>query len=246
MQPSGETHTELINAFLSMVKTSNPDAEAAVVLVGSVARRSATAQSDLDLLIVAEDKIAVRRTANRLHIQVMSEADFLERLKSADDFAAWCVRFGIPVVQTSIWDRIVATDDAKKWPDWRLKIEHSARRLLLANELLQIGDEEAALEELLYALSHVGRAVLLRANVFPFSRPEMISQLSETGYPQLGAVLRDFSFGRATTANMRRAIRYTKKLLVHLDRAKFQTYVRSHRNARTLKVRRCATSDASG
>lgn len=235
MTTSGQTHTDLISTFLTMLRDLNPQADTAVLLVGSVARSAATAQSDLDLLVVPEQTIRVRRTASRLHIQIIPEADFQARLKAGDDFAAWCVRYAIPIVHADVWGRILRTADANKWPDWRHKIEHSARRLLLGNDLFQLGDEEAAAEELLYAISHAGRAVLLKGKVFPLSRPEMITQLNESEYPQLGAILEDFSFGRVKTSKIRQAIAYLKKLLVHLERSKFESYVRARMDAKKLK-----------
>lgn len=232
---SEETHTALINRFVTALNASNPGIEAAVVLAGSFARDAATAQSDLDLLIIAERDIKTPRAADRLHVQAMSERQFRERLENGDDYAAWCVRFGIPIVRAKVWERIVEAPDAKKWPDWRHKIDHAARRLLLASELMALGDIEAAGEELLYAVSHVARALLLKANVFPLSRPEMISQLTQTEYAELGTILEDFSYGRNGPSTMRRALLYTKKLLVHLDRTKYESYVRARQEARKQK-----------
>lgn len=238
MTSAEETHTALINRFLTFLRESDGDAEAAVILVGSVARNAATANSDLDLLVITERSIPVRRTPDRIHMQIMSEAQFMERLKSGDDFAAWCVRFGIPIQKAKVWDRIIQAPEAKTWPNWRHKIEHAARRLLLADQLIKLGDNEAAAEELTYAVSHVARALLLRKQVFPLSRPEMISQLKDAGYPELGAILEDFSFGRRTEERVRQALRYTKKLLVHLDKPRFEKYVRNRKDARKQKAER--------
>jgi uncharacterized protein (UPF0332 family) len=238
MTSSGEPHTTLISRFLAGLKKLDPHTQAAVILIGSVARNAATSNSDLDLLLIVPETIKVERTADRLHVQVMSEAEFMERLRTGDDFAAWCVRYGVPIVQAPVWDRIVQTTEAKSWPNWRHKIEHAGRRLLLADQLLRVGDIEAAAEELAYAVSHVARAMLLKKGVFPLSRPEMISQLKEQGYPQLGAILEDFSFDRRTERTVRQALRYVKKLLVYLDRAAFEAYIVARRNARKRKAER--------
>jgi predicted nucleotidyltransferase len=229
------SQTELINLFVDTLKAANPGRELAVILVGSFARNAATANSDVDLLVVATDKVKVERTASRLHVQSISETEFLERLRDGDDFAAWCARFGIPIVRANVWDRIVSSTAARTWPDWRLKIEHAGRRLLLANELLLVGDEDAAAEELAYAVSHVGRALLLRKNVFPMSRPEMIAQLLNAGHPRLSAILQELSFGRMNQSAMHQTIRYLKKLLVFLDRHRFEQYLRKRKEYRALK-----------
>ena len=52
--------------------------------------------------------------------------------------ASWLVR----------WNRIVESPEGQIWPDWRHKIEHEARRLLLADQLLKLKDVDAAAEAL--------------------------------------------------------------------------------------------------
>ena len=43
-----ETQTALINKLLSALDEADPDGKAAAILIGSVARKAATAKSDLD------------------------------------------------------------------------------------------------------------------------------------------------------------------------------------------------------
>jgi len=234
MESSEQTVTATIGSFIDGLKKENPLQEAAVILVGSVARNAATANSDLDLLVIA-DRVQITRVADRLHIQVLTEAEMLRRLEAGDDFAAWCVRFGIPIVDSGAWNRIVSAPEAASWPDWRQKTVHAARRLVLASDLSKSGDQPAATEELLYATSHVGRAVLLKSQVFPLSRPEMITQLKEAGYPHISMILAELSFGQITEQGIRQAIAYVKKLLVHLDRAGFEAYSQSRLTARQRK-----------
>ena len=47
----------------------------------------------------------------------------------------------------------------------------------MAAGLLETGDAEAATEELVYAASHIARAILLARGVFPLSRAELPPQL---------------------------------------------------------------------
>jgi predicted nucleotidyltransferase/uncharacterized protein (UPF0332 family) len=231
---SERTPTELINSFTDRLKSSNPNRDLAVILIGSVARNVATSKSDLDLLVIGETEAVIARN-DRLHVQFLRMSEFLERLRGGDDFAAWCVRYGIPIVRTDVWDRITQSEEAKTWPNWRKKIEHATRRLLLANDLLAVRDEEAAAEELTYAVSHVGRAILLSKGLFPLSRPEMITQLADVGYSRLSEILEELSFRSTSRYGMRQAIRYLKKLLICLDREGFEKYVRSRKEARAAK-----------
>jgi uncharacterized protein (UPF0332 family) len=223
--------TDLINSFVDQLSALNPGRDLAVVLIGSVARRVATSQSDLDLLVVSDRAAEIAQTADRIHVQFLLESQFLQRLRDGDDFASWCVRFGIPVLRAAVWDRIGRSPEGKLWPNWRLKTEHATRRLLLANDLLRIGDLDAAAEELTYAVSHVGRAILLKEGEFPLSRPEMIGQLAEINYSQLGRILEELSYRRMSRLQMRQAIRYVKKLLVFIDRDGFSKYLALRREA---------------
>lgn len=235
------TPTSIIGEFIETLHKAVPDPEdVAVILIGSVARSAATSRSDLDLLVISEDSINVQRTANQLHVQLMTQEQLRQRLREGDDFAAWCVRYGVPVQAAPVWNRIATSLEATNWPDWRPKIDHAARRLLLADELLASGDMEAAAEEITYAISHVGRALLLKRDVFPLSRPEMIRQLSDEGFPELAGLLLSLSLESEVENTTRRGIRYVKKLLVHLDRERFQAYLRSRQTVRKHKASRKA------
>jgi hypothetical protein len=65
---------------------------------------------------------------------------------------------------------------------------HARKRISVALELLEVGDVDAASEELMFAASHVARATLLQHGVFPLSRPELPSQL-QTIDPGLARLL---------------------------------------------------------
>src|SRR5437870_99862 len=116
-----ETPTSLINEALRTIHAQKPGNSVAVVLIGSVARDSAMADSDLDLLVLASPKLDVPRTPDRLHIQSMDERVFAERLKEGDDFGAWCVRFGVPISTSTFWLDITTSPESNSWPDWRKK-----------------------------------------------------------------------------------------------------------------------------
>lgn len=212
------TATELIAEFLHSLKIHANGENLAVILIGSFARGMATSQSDVDLLLIADTTVAVEHTASALHVQSFSTKEFRSKLQDGDDFALWSIRYGIPVVSSNIWNSLIARPEASRWPDWKRKIGHSLRRLVLGAEMLRIGDTDAAREELLYAASHVGRAILLRENVFPLSRPEMITQLKEVRQDALSGVMNVLVYGDPTVNELRRTALYVKKLLVALDR----------------------------
>lgn len=54
-----------------------------------------------------------------------------------------------------------------------------SRQYLLS--CVEMGDEDAAREQLISYLTHLGRAALIEAGVFPASRPEVPQQLRRIG-----------------------------------------------------------------
>lgn len=153
---------------------------ATVILVGSGARGARNWRSDIDVLVLHEDghRIRLKRPGD-IHLQQVSHTRFLERLEEGDDYPSWALRFGRPIRDPDGWwaKQAAAELENPHWPDWRPKVGQARKRIKIASELLEAGDTDAASEELLFAASHVARAVLLKRGVFPLSRPEMPSQL---------------------------------------------------------------------
>lgn len=229
------SYTTLTQDFVREVCSANEGTKASVILIGSVARSTHTSQSDLDLLIIGDEPPLVKRHPDRLHVQTLTTKQFFERLRAGDDFAAWCVRYGVPILTSKPWLEIVNSADAGIWPDWHKKIRHAARRLTIAAALLKTGDITAAAEETLYAVSHTARAILLKDGIFPLSRPEIISQLREADHKHLAKVLQDLSYGEPTEAALRRDLLYIKRILVFMDRPLYREFVQSRQKRLWVK-----------
>lgn len=232
------TYTSLTQDFVRGVSSANKDAQISVILIGSVARSTHTSQSDLDLLVISDRPPQVELHPDRLHVQALTTQQFVDRLRAGDDFAAWCVRYGVPIVTAKPWLDIVNSADAAAWPDWRKKVRHAARRLTLAAALLETGDIAAAGEEMLYAVSHTARAILLEARIFPLSRPEIISQLREVNHERLAEILEDLSYREPTKAVLNRDLLYVKRLLVFIDRPAYHEFVQLRQQRMLTKKRR--------
>jgi hypothetical protein len=235
---SRKTYTQLTTEFVDALRGSNPQLSLCVILIGSVARGTQTSQSDLDLLVLSDSDIGVPQTDPQLHVQVMREDLFREKLRAGDDFAAWCIRFGVPVVSSEAWLFLANSPEANIWPEWRKKVVHAARRLLLAMTMLDAEDKDAAAEETLYAASHTARAILLKAQIFPLSRPEMIQQLQDGGHQPLAEILKQLIYASSTKRELRRAQFYIKKVLVDLDRRAYRDYVTARRRVIQDKLKR--------
>ena len=153
---------------------------ATVILVGSGARDTMNVRSDVDILVLHDESHWIHfKCPGDVHVQQDSRSNFLRRLEGGDDYPGWALRFGIPVSDPDgWWDRQAKAErDNPHWPDWRAKVCYARKRLAMALELLEIGDVDAASEELMFAASHVARAVLLQHGVFPLSRPELPLQV---------------------------------------------------------------------
>lgn len=242
--PAELSYTSLIQDFVREVFSSNKDIKIAVILIGSVARSTHTSQSDLDLLVVGDHPPLVERHPDRLHVQALTTRQFVERLRAGDDFAAWCVRYGVPIVTSKPWLDIVVSPEAAIWPDWHKKIRHAARRLMLAAALLETGDVVAAGEEMLYAVSHTARAILLKNRIFPLSRPEVISQLREANHERLAKILQELSYEAPTRLALNRYLLYVKRLLVFLDRPAYREFAQSR--LRNLSGKKNGSSSLAG
>lgn len=240
------TYTSLTQDFVREVSSANKETEISVILIGSVARSTHTSNSDLDLLVISDRPPLVERHPDRLHVQALTTEQFTQRLRAGDDFAAWCVRYGVPIVTAKPWLDIVSSADAAIWPDWHKKVRHAARRLTLAAALLETGDIAAAGEEMLYAVSHTARAILLRARMFPLSRPEIVSQLREASHERLAKLLEELSYEAPARAALNRALIYVKRLLVFIDKSAYREFLQSRRQHLLAKKKRSSGSATPG
>ena len=178
---------------------------ATVVLVGSGARDTMNGRSDIDILVLHDDGPQIRLDRpGDVHVQQDSRSRFLKRLEDGDDYPGWALRFGVPVQDPDGWwaKHVAAEFDNPHWPDWQAKLGHAKKRLNLAAEMLDVGDTDAACEELMFAASHVARATLLKHGLFPLSRPELPSQLGAIE-PVLAQLLDRLISGDMDAASLR-------------------------------------------
>ena len=155
---------------------------ATVVLIGSAARGAMNVRSDIDILVLDDGERRIRlKSPGDVHLQQYSRSRFLNRLEDGDDYPGWALRFGIPMRDPDGWwaSQVAAEVANPHWPDWHPKVDHARKRMRVASELLDVGDVDAASEELMFAATHVARAALLKHGIFPLSRPELPYQLQD-------------------------------------------------------------------
>ena len=223
-------------SFMESIK--GREDEIAVILVGSASRNLHTDRSDIDLLLLSKRPLEPLKTPGRVHSIRATSGDFLQQLGDGEDFEAWAVRFGIPVNDNGMWSEILKRPEGQVWPSWTKKVTHGARRLFLASGFIKTGDVNAAAEEMLYAAGHVARGLLLRAGIFPLSRPELEDQIRILGYPHLAAIHRRL---RTEEEHELRFLaicqRYIKKLLVHASARDYEVAAKKFSERKRLKRR---------
>ena len=178
---------------------------ATVILVGSGARDTMNARSDVDILVLHDGSHRIHlKSPGDVHVQQDNRSNFMKRLEDGDDYPGWALRFGIPIRDPDGWwaKQAKAELDNPHWPDWRAKVRYARKRMTMALELLEVGDTDAASEELMFAASHVARAVLLQHGVFPLSRPELPSQL-EAIDPDIARLLDRLIYAEVDAACLR-------------------------------------------
>ena len=191
---------------------------ATVVLVGSSARNSMHERSDIDVLVVHEDDCRIRLDRpGDVHLQQEIRSRFLRRLEDGDDYPAWALRFGISVRDPDGWwsKQVAAELDNPHWPDWRPKVDYAKKRISVSEQLLDTGDVDAASEEMMFAASHVARAVLLQKGQFPLSRMELPSQL-ESIAPDLAALVSRLIVGDMDPDGLRSGKKLLKRHIAQL------------------------------
>jgi predicted nucleotidyltransferase len=163
----------------------------AFALTGSTARDQRTAISDLDYHIIGS-RPSRSGLADEIDIVATDAEAFLAKLRGGDDYVQWTLRFGcILLDRAGVFRdalRILATE--APWPDTSRKHMRLPAHRAHAERLIEIGDRDAAQEQVRAALTTAARAALLDAGVFPLSRNELPGQLRAIGWTSLAGALR--------------------------------------------------------
>ncbi|MGH8647443.1 MAG: hypothetical protein ACREX4_24480, partial [Gammaproteobacteria bacterium] len=131
-----------------------------------------------------------------VHFKFEDLQDFRRRLAEGDDFVIDALKFGELLHDgLGLWEVLRNEMTNAKWPDWRVKIGQAERRIRLAEQLLKLGDLDAAAEEYVLTATQVARARLLRKGVFPMSRPQLSDQLLAIGEADLAGDLEELIEG---------------------------------------------------
>jgi hypothetical protein len=129
---------------------------------------------------------------------------FWEKLRAGDDFIQWTLRFGCILVDGGIFRaglRVIATELI--WPDAAKKFRRLPDMQRLAERLVDMGDRDAAQDQLRATLTSLARGLLLDAGVFPMARQEFPGQLRTIDRGGVADALAQTIHGEPTLSDMR-------------------------------------------
>jgi hypothetical protein len=159
------------------------------VLTGSTARKRRTAISDLDYHVIGR-RPDVSDLPGDVDVIATSTARFRRRLIEGDDFAQWTLRCGCVLHDDGpLRDGVHLIVEVDLWPNAQRKLDSLDVHRTEVGRLIQMGDQEAAHEQLRAMLTTAARGLLLDARVFPLSRKELPAQLERAGYGPLAHAL---------------------------------------------------------
>lgn len=163
----------------------------AVVAVGSAVAEDVSSH-DLDLVVLSRGVDRFESGAPiEVDVRAYATAQAESLLARGSELLGTAVLRGVCLYERrGCWTRLSARWRQRlPWPSAAAAEARALRALEQANELLRIGDLDAARELATANLTQLARAALLRHRVHPASRPELPGQLRPIGGHDLAAAL---------------------------------------------------------
>jgi predicted nucleotidyltransferase len=153
----------------------------AIVAMGSAVRDRGHRRSDVDLLVLYDQQRPKLRPPIEVDIRYQPAKDVEQLVKSGHEIVTWALKFGVAIYDPNdFWASLKnRTLPELKLPSATEARARADRSLEVCAEMLSLGDENAASDLILAALTQLVRAELIREAVFPASRPELPVQLKQ-------------------------------------------------------------------
>lgn len=167
--------------FLEKSKTC--EQVAAIVAVGSAVRKASYA-ADVDFVYLFDaPKPEIELPPIDVDVRGYPRNQANQLIASGHELLGWAIMLGCLVFERdSCWTELHA-----RWkndvplPSAEVSRERAARADQHWRHLNSIGDCDAAIEQRVSSLTHLARAILVEAGVYPASRPELSRQLIQIG-----------------------------------------------------------------
>jgi len=186
--PSQSAHKWSANFLETAPKQSNIDA---IIAVGSAVRDVAEC-ADIDLVVIYNSaKPIFNNPPIDVDIRVYKRDDVETLLSKGQDLLGWAIRLGCIVYELNHYWTILRSSwmDRLPFPSAEEARSRAVRAKKLYRDLSAVGDADAANEQQVTMLTHLARARLIEANIFPASRPELEEQLRGIGENELAQEL---------------------------------------------------------
>jgi len=190
-----------------------------IILIGSVARGCQNSSSDLDIVVIYNNKkIDLRKYGSsykEANILSWSKSEFELKYKKGIELFLWCVNYGL-----LLFDRNYFMKYYSKPNILIRKNEISTKRTLINSlqikiyEAIAIGDLVLAVKLINNMSIQIARIILISKDIIPKSRPELISQLKEIN-SSFGDIL--VTNIKLDEMNNKELVEYTDKIYVKLD-----------------------------
>jgi len=165
----------------------------AIILVGS-ASRMVSQVADIDFIVVySNEKPTFYRPPMDVDIRFYDRNKISKLLSDGHDLLGWAIRLGCVVYERNhYWTKLRSRwINHMKFPSVDEARACAAKAKKLYLDLSEVGDTDAANEFFITWLTHIARARLLEAGIFPASRPELVKQLQEISEKGLATKLKD-------------------------------------------------------
>ena len=180
--------------MLDLLRDASGNAAIVAVVASGSAVRDVECSDDLDLVLVYRaDRPRLPRPPMSIDLRQYEQAGVERKLADCHDYLSWTVRYGRALFERDGWWTRLRADWNSRLAlpsaDEARKRARKAERLY--DDLRAAGDDDAADEIRISLLTHLARAALSEARVFPKSRPELAGQLRGIGEQSLADGLAD-------------------------------------------------------
>lgn len=177
----------------------------AIVVMGSVVRDHSHRRSDFDLLLIHRGKRPSIKTPPEVDLRLVSTDRIEQLISEGQEIVCWALQFGSALYDPELfWHNLEQSWTGRvPFPSAREARARGQKTLSRAIEMLQSGDDSAADDLVLAALTQFARERLILAGVFPASRPELPKQLRELNKNDaLAQILDDAMFNESDPADL--------------------------------------------
>jgi hypothetical protein len=186
--PSAEAKRWVFNFAKKICADKNTQA---LVVIGSMARPVPSVQ-DVDLLYIYKShRPEFAEHPMDVDVRVYDGREVPALIAAGHDLLCWALRYGrVLCEQNHYWTQLATQwKDHSPLPDPVIAERRASKAEAFYHDFHRLGDLDAACEQLVSLLTHKAWARLLRAGIYPASRPELAEQLRILGDTSLAEKL---------------------------------------------------------